>query len=224
MNGPIALVGGEEFTPGCDFDAELIAEVSATEVVLLPTGSAYESPDRLIAAAASWFGGLGVELRTLPVYTRRDAFDAAHLASIAGARMIYLAGASPMHLRSVLKDTPMFEALQEAWRGGAALVGTAAGADVLCDPMVDQRGGAYTVGLGLVPGVSVIPRSNTWSKEKIHRTVELAPDEVVVVELPERTAIVLDGSSGWRSRGAGDVIVHTSTGVGGLVDIPRPSF
>jgi cyanophycinase len=224
MNGPIALVGGDEFTPGCDFDAELIAEVSATEVVLLPTGSAYESPDRLVDAAAAWFNGLGVELRTLPVFTRRDAFEAEHLASIASARMIYLAGASPMHLRSVLKDTPMFEALQEAWRSGAALVGTAAGADVLCDPMVDQRGGAYTVGLGLVPGVSVIPRSNTWSKEKVHRTVELAPAEVVVVELPERTAILLDAASGWRSTGVGEVIVHTRDGVGSLADIPIPAF
>ena len=222
MNGPIALVGGDEFAPGCEFDAELIAEVSATEILLLPTGSAYENPERLIAAAETWFAGLGVSVRTLQVYTRRDAFDADLLAAVASARMIYLAGASPMHLRSVLKDTPMFEALHEAWRAGAALIGTSAGADVLCDPMVDQRGGAYTVGLGLVPGVSVIPRSNTWSKEKVHRTVELSPAEVVVVELPERTAILLDGSAGWRSSGVGEVVVHTAGGVGSLADIPEP--
>mgnify|MGYP006279109245 CR=1 FL=1 len=224
MNGPIALVGGDEFTPGCDFDAELIAGVSATEVVLLPTGSAYENPERLIAAAGSWFGDLGVGLRTLPVFTRRDAFLAEHLEAIASARMIYLAGASPMHLRSVLKDTPMLEAIHGAWRAGAALVGTAAGADVLCDPMVDQRGGAYTVGLGLVPGVSVIPRSNTWSKEKVHRTVELAPADVVVVELPERTAIVMEAGEGWHASGVGEVIVHTGDGVGSLADIPEPVF
>ncbi|CAB4322873.1 MAG: hypothetical protein F2520_03040 [Actinobacteria bacterium] len=222
MNGPLALVGGDEFTAGCDFDARLIADVGAAEVLLLPTGSAYENPGRLVAAAETWFAGLGVKLRTLGVYTRSDAFVAENIAAVADARMIYLAGASPMHMRSVLKDTPLFEALQEAWRSGAALLGAGAGADVLCDPMVDQRGGAYTVGLGLVPGVSVIPVSNTWSKEKVHRTVALAPTDVVVVELPERTAIVLDDSDGWHSIGVGEVIVHTGHGVGTLADIPKP--
>lgn len=222
MNGPLALVGGDEFTTGCDFDAQLIADVSATEVLLLPTGSAYENPGRLVEAAGSWFAGLGVALRTLEVYTRLDAFLAENISAVADARMIYLAGASPMHLRSVFKDTPLFEALEEAWRAGAALLGAGAGADVLCDPMVDQRGGAYTVGLGLVPGVSVIPRSNTWSKDKVHRTVSLAPTDVVVVELPERTAILLDDAEGWRSSGVGEVIVHTADGVGSLADIPRP--
>jgi cyanophycinase len=224
MNGPIALVGGGEFTPGCTFDTELIADVGASEVVLLPTGSAYENPERLVDAAGQWFTDLGVSLQTLPVYTRRDSFDADNLAAVAGARMIYIVGASPMHMRSVFKDTPLMEALHEAWRSGAALVGSGAGADVLCDPMVDQRGGAYTVGLGLVPGVAVIPRSNTWSKEKVHRTVSLAPTDVVVVELPERTAIVLDGSQGWRSSGSGEVIVHTAAGVASLAEIPKPVF
>jgi cyanophycinase len=224
MNGPIALVGGGEFTPGCTFDAELIADVGATEVLLLPTGSAYENPGRLVDAAGQWFTDLGVSLQTLPVYNRPDAFDAANLAAVAGARMIYIAGASPMHMRSVFKDTPLMEALHEAWRNGAALVGSGAGADVLCDPMVDQRGGAYTVGLGLVPGVAVIPRSNTWSKEKVHRTVSMAPTDVVVVELPERTAIVLDAAQGWRSSGAGEVIVHTITGIASLAEIPRQVF
>jgi cyanophycinase len=222
MNGPLALVGGDEFSPGCDFDARLIADVEATEVLLLPTGSAYENPGRLVAAAESWFAGLGVQLRTLEVYTRPDAFDAEYIADVRNARMIYVVGASPMHLRSVFKDTPLFEALQEAWRAGAAVLGSGAGADALCDPMVDQRGGAYTVGLGLVPGVSVIPRSNTWSKEKVHRTVSLAPNDVVVVELPERTAILLDSAEGWRSIGAGEVVVHTADGIGALSDIPRP--
>ncbi|MBU6330316.1 MAG: Type 1 glutamine amidotransferase-like domain-containing protein [Acidobacteria bacterium] len=223
MHGPLALVGGGEFTPGCSFDAELLAAVQATEVVLLPTGSAYENPGRLVAAAQAWFAGLGVDVRALPVHTRPDAFVAENIEAVAAARMIYLAGASPMHLRSVLSNTPLLDAIREAWRGGAALVGTSAGADVLCDPMVDQRGGAYTVGLGLLPGLAVIPQADTWSKEKVHRTVELAPADVVVVELPERTAIVLDAGQGWRRAGVGEVVVHTGRGIGSLTDVPQPS-
>lgn len=222
MSGPVALVGGDEFTWGCEFDAQLIAEMGVTEVLLLPTGSAYENPGRLVAAATEWFTGLGVSLRALPVYTRADAFDAEFAAAVRGARMIYLAGASPMHLRSVLKDTPVLAAIVEAWQGGAALLGAGAGADVLCDPMVDQRGGAYTVGLGLVPGVSVIAHSDAWSKEKVHRTVALAPADVVVLEIPERTAMVFEPASGWRQSGAGQVSVHAGGSIGSFDDIPRP--
>ena len=58
------------------------------------------------------------------------------------------AGGSPMHLRSVLKGSAVLAALREAWRGGAVVAGSSAGAMVLTDPMVDPRGGALTVGLG----------------------------------------------------------------------------
>ena len=62
--------------------------------------------------------------------------------------------------------------------------------------MVDTRGGAFTVGLGLVPGLAVIPRVNTWSHDKVQRTVELAPAGVAVVGVPEATALVRDGAGG----------------------------
>ena len=73
MSGPLALVGGDEFAPGCDFDAELLATVGADEVALLATGSAYENPGKVVATAREWFAGLGVGLREVPVYTRPDA-------------------------------------------------------------------------------------------------------------------------------------------------------
>jgi hypothetical protein len=151
VSGPLALVGGDEFTDGCDFDAELVAAVGAEEVVLLATGSAYENPGKVVEVARAWFDRLGVGLVEVPVYTRPDALVQEHVSSIGSARLIYLTGTSPMHMRSVLKDTPVFDAICSAWAGGAALAGSGAGADVLCDPMVDTRGGAFTVGLGLLP-------------------------------------------------------------------------
>ena len=223
MSGPLALVGGDEFGPGCDFDAELIAAVGAEEVALLATGSAYENPGKVVAVAREWFAGLGVGLLEVPVYTRPDALVEEHVRAIADARLIYVTGTSPMHLRSVLKDTPVLDALWAAWEGGAALAGSGAGADVLCDPMVDTRGGAFTIGLGLLPRLAVVARSNLWSPDKVRRTVDLAPADVVLVELPERTAVVRDPGGAWSAAGVGQPVVHRGGRPGTLADIPEPA-
>jgi len=207
VSGPLALVGGGEWSDGCTFDRSLIAAVGADEVVVLPTASAYEHPDRLVAAAEAWFEKLGVSTRALMVLSRPDANVPEHLDAIRAARFVYLAGASPMHLRSVLKDSPLWEALLEGWNGGAALAGSSAGAMVLCDPMVDQRGGAFTLGLGLLSGVAVVPHHDTWSEEKVHRTQQLAPKGLVVAGVDERTALVRDGDGRWTIEGAGEVTI-----------------
>ena len=123
------------------------------------------------------------------------------------ARFVYLSDGSPMHLRSVLLQTPLWDALVAAWQGGAVIAGSGAGATVLCDPAVDPRGGAFTLGLGLVRQLAVVARADTWSEDKLHRTLQLTPAGVPLVEVDERTALVRDGDGGWRSAGAGEVSV-----------------
>jgi cyanophycinase len=142
------------------------------------------------------------------VLTRRDAFDADLAATLRDARCIYLAGSSAMHLRSVLKDTPVMEAILAAFAGGAALAGTNAGTDVLCDPMVDSRGGAFTVGLGVVSQLAVIPQFDLWSPDKVRRTVELAPAGVSLAGVPRSTALVRQPDGSWGVQGAGQVAVY----------------
>lgn len=219
MSGPLALVGGDEWNEGCTFDRTLLAESGGDEVVVLATAAAYENPQRSIDRAAAWFEGLGARVVAPSVFTRPDALDADAVETVRGARFVYLGGGSPMHLRSVLKDTPLFEAIVEAWNGGAVLAGSGAGADVLCDPMVDPRGGAYTVGLGLVPGLAIIPRFDLWSGEKVHRTVEIAPRGVQVVGVPLRTALIRARDGGWRAEGVGEVSVWVDRTPAGLSDL-----
>ena len=117
-----------------------------------------------------------------------------------------------MHLRSVLKSSKVWSALQEAWQGGAVVVGSSAAAMVLPDPMVDARGGGLTIGLGLLSGLAVVPHFGDVHEdthgEKLHRSVLLAPHGTPVAGIPERTALIRDPSGQWRSEGAGQVAVY----------------
>ena len=207
MTGTLALVGGGEFTDGCSFDAALLEASGATEVLVLPTGAAYEHPERLVEQAVSWFDRLGVTARGLAVLGRPDALDAANVDAVAASRFTYLVGGSPMHLRSVLKDSPVWEALAAAWRDGGVLAGSSAGAMVLCDPMVDPRGGAFTLGLGLLSGLAVIPAHDHWSEDAAHRTRRMSPADLVLAGVDERTALIRSADGTWRVEGAGQVAV-----------------
>ena len=121
--GPLALVGGGEWSEGCSFDAHLWELSGRSEVLVLPTAAAYEHPQRAVEVASGWFDRLGAQVRGLMVLTRRDAYEDEHANAVGQARFIYLSGGSPMHLRSVLKDTPVWEALVGAWRAGAVVAG-----------------------------------------------------------------------------------------------------
>lgn len=216
MPGTLALVGGAEWRDGCEFDRDLLTAGGASEVVLIPTAAAYEHPDRLTVAATRWFSDLGATVRTVAVLTRADALRPENVEPIASARCIYLAGGSPMHLRSVLKDSPVWDALVAAWQGGATLAGSSAGAMVLCDPMVDPRGGALTLGLGLVEQLAVIPHHDTWSEDKAKRTLHIAPKGLPIVGVDERTALIRDAQGSWSVAGVGQVVVYVDGELSGL--------
>src|SRR5690606_31993301 len=135
VSGTLALDGGGEFTEGCSFDAGLVAASGATEVLVVPTGAAYEHPQRPVEAATSWFDRIGVKVRGLDVLARPDAQSTEAAAVVRDSAFTYLVGGSSMHLRSVLKDSAVWDALVAAWADGATLAGSSAGAMVLCDPM-----------------------------------------------------------------------------------------
>lgn len=197
-NGILALVGGGEWTEGCEeIDAELLQSSGGSEVLVLPTAAAFEQPDKAVSHAAAWFERLGGTVRGLRVLQRPEALDEANVAAVRSARFIYLSGGSPLHLRSVLKETPLWDALVEAFEAGGVIAGSSAGAMVLGDPMVDPRGGAFTVGLGLVSNLAVLPHAEPDVAKHHKRTFELAEKGLVLAAIPERTALVRDRAGAW---------------------------
>ena len=210
--GTFALVGGGEWGDHCrDLDAELVAISGAEEVLVLPTATAFEHPERVAARATAYFQSLGVEARTLEVLHRAEAEDAQVAKEVRGAKFLYLVDGSPLHLRSVLKDSALFDALLAVYHGGGVLVASGAGATVLCDPMVDPRGGAYTVGLGVVRDLAVFPYHGTAADHLRERSIDLLPKAATLVGIDEETALVRAVDGTWTARGAGAVTVYAAT-------------
>jgi len=224
--GILALVGGGEWQEGCDFDAGLLAASGSEHVLVLPTAAAYEHPERLVVTAGEWFAPLGGQVEGLMVLSRADAENDGAADIMRRARCIYLAGSSPMHLRSVLKKSAVWDALVAAWKDGAVVVGSSGAAMALTDPMVDARGGGLTIGLGLIDGVAVVPHfgdaAEDGTGQKMHRSVLLAPRDTPVVGIPERTALIRDPDGSWRAEGVGTVAVFLdgAPASGGLGALP----
>ena len=153
MNGILALQGGGPFAANDALDRRLLTASGATRAVVLPTADAFERPDRLVAAAMNWGERLDVEVEALMVMRRGEAMESGPAEIVRQARAVYLVGDQPLHLRSVLKGTPLWQAITEVMAEGGVVVATGGSAAAMCDPMVDPRGGAFTLGLGLVVGL-----------------------------------------------------------------------
>ncbi len=207
--GTLALVGGGEWHEGCaEFDGELLEVSGAKEVVVIPAAAAFERPDEVVARAVAYLEGLGAKVKPLPVLHRAEADDPKVVDSVRRARFVYLADGSPLHLRSVLKASLLWEAILAAYHAGGVLAASGAGATLVCDPMVDPRGGAYTVGLGVVGDLAVFPYHGTAATHLRERSIDLLPRTAKLVGIDEQTALIRDPAGHWRVAGRGSVSVY----------------
>lgn len=201
MTGRLVLQGGAPFVGNDDLDRRLVQGLRGP-IAVLPTADAFEGPEKMIEAARAWSERLGVKVQAVEVYSRAAAMEQAHADALRNAAAVWVVGDSPIHLRSCIMGTPVLDAL--AWQAvNGLLVAVAGSAAAMCDPMVDPRGGAYALGLGLVTKLALIAESEQWPKDRLSRSLDLA--NTTVVEVP--TGSALERSSGeWKMHG--DVTVH----------------
>ena len=202
MTGIIALQGGGPFKLHDELDRRLIAEVKASSVVVMPTADAFERPEDLIESAKEWAGRVGVTVQPLMVMRRTEALDPENAAIISRSQAIWLVGDNPIHLRSVVKDTPVWGAIVELLEAGGLVVGAGAPASALCDPMIDPRGGALALGLGMIEGTAVITESEKETPDRHARTKKLA--NVPLIFLPSSSAVVRRGKV-WEHVGPSEI-------------------
>ena len=116
---------------------------------------------------------------------------------------VVLAGDGSIHLRSVLKNTPVLDALVRVLDRGGVLIGVGPSASALCDPMTDRRGGAFALGLGVMPGLAIVTEIEAWPPDQLERARTLA--NTPLVELSTGDAVIRS-ADGWEL--AGSPTVH----------------
>lgn len=232
--GPIALVGSGEFLPVMEaVDAALLAG-RPSRVVILPTASAPEGPERVdywIGLGTEHYGRLEAEPVPLRVLDQRDADDPANAAVVAGAGLVYLSGGNPGYLADTLRGTAVLEAILAAWQAGAALAGCSAGACALTALADDTRAGVTRPGLAIVPDLVVLPhfdRIEEWRPGVVdRRTADLASGQILL-GIDEETALT-SGDHGWRVEGRQKVWTidpdgrRTGHEAGAVLPLPGPA-
>ena len=243
MSGPIALVGSGEYLPVLESVEAALIEGRPPRYVQLATAAAPEGRSvlqRWHDLGADAARRLGVEQVVVDVVDGESANDPDQARLVAGAGLVYLSGGSPMYLTQALQGALVWEAILDAWRGGAALAGCSAGAMALGAGFPDLRRPWRQAipGLGVVPGIEVLPHFDAFASrmpDLVLRRVSGAPDGVQVVGIDEDTALVtgLDGledgpaAGAWRVQGRQSVWLLGTHGrqgyaAGRVVHLPAP--
>jgi len=214
--GPLALVGGAELQPGNEPIDEVLAEAaSSAPAYVLATAAARHQPARAVDDARRWFARLGVDIEELPAIRRSDVTSPAVSERAAAGRLFYLVGGDPGLVPRTLMGTPLWTAVVRAWRDGAALAGSSAGAMALGewtlvrDRMPGDERRRAAPALGLVQGVAVVPHYDTFGHRWVPSGLDAVPRPVILLGPDERTGAVWRAGS-WRALGTGSVTVITA--------------
>ena len=211
MDGLIALVGGDEFRPGCEvMDTYLLEAVKPRPamVLIIPTAAAAENPSKAASDGVRHFSRLSAQASELMVLDGAHANNEALCDAISQATHVYFTGGNPNHLLDVLRDSLLLQRLTVWLAGGGVLAGSSAGAMVMGSSMRRPGEGQWIHGLGLVEGVAVLPHHEGRDPASVAKGLkETAVRGLAVLGIDARTCCV-GGRDDWRVIGVGKVTLY----------------
>jgi len=168
------------------------------DVVAITTAAAFIGVTEAAVELADACSDFDLAVEALVISDRAATSEPYFARRITEARLVVLCDGSPLHARAVWRATPVGEAIGRAHQ----VVAVGSVATVVCEVMIDPRGGAPTTGLGFLGGVALAPG---LSEELLQRTRSLVAPELAVVAYGPSGVVKHDGSS-W-SVVDGDVVV-----------------
>ena len=133
--GNLFIIGGGSRSP------ELIRELLRTadlrpkdHIVVLPMSSA--EPEASFASIAKEFSTASTQVIGNLNFDAAKVKDKVWLDSLRTARLIFITGGDQSRFMKAVLHTPVYEAIHEAYRNGATIAGTSAGAAVMSKYMI----------------------------------------------------------------------------------------
>jgi cyanophycinase len=208
----LLLEGGAEFGGRMsepDLRAIELAGGFDAPICIIPTAAA---PDHNHKRAGNngirWFRSLGARnVFAVDVINAVSANDSSLAASIRTSRLIYLLGGFPRHLGETLANSVCWRAALDAYKQGAVIAGSSAGAMVLCEHYYDPYEKKLLRGLNLIPNTCVLPHHNNFGKSWAKQLIQLLPN-TTLIGIDERTGMVNDMDGAWRVYGAGAITLY----------------
>lgn len=221
VKGTLFIIGGGNRTD--DMMNELV-DLSGIRndgyIYVLPMASS--DPDSAIIWAREDFLTAGVSKVTGYNFMRGETPPKPQLDSLRNARLIYISGGDQSRFMSVVLNTPLMDAIHEAYKNGSVIAGTSAGAAVMSKKMItgnqkkhsEADAGFVTIeaenieiteGLGLLK--DVIIDQHFIKRQRLNRLIAVSIEnpEELCIGIDESTAIVVKRKN-IRVTGAGQVI------------------
>ncbi len=210
MSGTIALVGGDEFRVGCEeMDREIMraSGKDPASVIIIPA-AAVTGPAKAANDGVTHFAGLGGAASQLMVLESGHANDAAFIAPVSQADVVYFTGGSPDHLLATLRGSALLRLLTEGMERGLVLGGSSAGAMVMGAVMRRPSPGGWVEGLGIAPNIGILPHHERRDPaETLAELRQSAPAGVIYLGIDARTGVI-GRPGGWRVAGFGRVTIY----------------
>jgi len=214
--GILLLEGGAEFGDAMREPDQRAIELAGgpdVPIRIIPTAAA---PDKNHLRAGNngirWFMSLGAtDVEPVLLINEDSANDIEIAETLRAAKLIYILGGFAHYLGQTLKGSLTWESVLDAWKNGAVIAGSSAGAMVLCEYYFDPGRSKVESGLNLVSNACVLPHHNTFGKSWVGKLQSMLPG-VTLLGIDEYTGM-LTGGAAWKVLGGGTVTVYQSNKV-----------
>lgn len=225
--GKLFIIGGGNRTEAMLNELVDLAGIR-TEGYMFVLPMSSSEPDSAILWAKDDFSVTNIRNITGYNFKKGEIFPQDKIDSLKNAKLIYISGGDQSRFMEVVLGTPLYNAIHEAYKKGAVISGTSAGAAVMSKKMITGNQKKYpeaetgfitieadnielTEGLSLLP--DVIIDQHFVKRQRLNRLVAAAienPDQLCV-GIDESTAIIVAGNTATVT-GISQVIVIKNSG------------
>lgn len=190
----LALVGSGEYLPPMEpVDRYLIGRLDGVpNVICLPTAAGMEGAERIrywSELGVSYFTGMGVKARALPIIDRASADDETLIHPLRETNFVYLSGGKPDYLYKTLNGSRAWNAIQGVLSKGGILAGCSAGAMIMGESIPSFPGSQQA--FRVLPGTVIAPHFDEIPGWFLSSMRLLAGRRYTLVGIEGNTALVV---------------------------------